>query len=81
MSELRNFIKEKNLSFKEGNRNTTVVTIIGYSQYLKLTKSDLKSELSNEIKLDNFIDEEIDRLWDYCKDNNYKNYWEESMKV
>lgn len=75
MSKIRNFINDNNLSFAEGNRNTTITTLVGYSQYLELSKEDLLGELSNEIKADNFIEEEVERLWYYCKINNYKEYW------
>jgi len=75
MSEIRNFITENNISFEPGSRNTSVVTLIGYAQHLGLTNDQLQEELTNEIELDQFIQEEIDRLWDYCKFRDYKAYW------
>ena len=75
MTDIKNFIEENNISFAQGERNTSVVTLIGYAQYLGLTKEELKLELSKEIIEDSFIKEEIDRLWDYCKVRNYKNWW------
>ena len=47
---MRDFINENNISFAEGERNTNVVTLIGYAQHLKLTKSEFKGELKQEIK-------------------------------
>ena len=73
--KIQEFIKNNNLSFKEGNRNTTIVVIIGYSQHLGVTQPGLKTELDHEIEDDSFISEEISRLWDYCKTRNYKNFW------
>jgi hypothetical protein len=72
---IKKFIENNNLSLKEGTRNTDIVTLIGYSQHLGLTKKDLEISLMNEIEEDNFIQEEIDRLWEYCNNRNYKNYW------
>lgn len=72
---MKNFITKNNISFEPGSRNTSVTTLIGYAQHLGLSKDALEIELAEEIKADNFISEEIDRLWDYCKARNYKNYW------
>ena len=72
---MRNFINENYISFEQGSRNSSITTLIGFSQYKGLTKEELKLELSKEIIEDSFIKEEIDRLWDYCKVRNYKNWW------
>lgn len=72
---MRKFIKDNNITFNEGERNSSIVTCIGYAQYLGITKDDLESELAVEIEEDGFLQEEINRLWDYCKSNNYKKYW------
>lgn len=73
--KIQEFIKNNNLSFEEGNRNTTIVVIIGYSQHLELTMQQLEEQLKSEIEDDSFVSEEISRLWDYCKTRNYKNFW------
>lgn len=75
MSKIKEFIKENNLSFEEGNRNTTVVILIGYAQHLGLTEEKLDEELQEQYDEDYFIAEEVTRLFDYCKARNYKNYW------
>jgi len=72
---MRNFITENNLSFEQGSRNSTVVTLIGYAQFKGLTSQELIDILNPEITNDIFILEEINRLWDYCKVNNYKAWW------
>lgn len=72
---MRDFINENSISFEPGSRNTSIVTLIGYSQFKGFDKHALKEELATEIKKDSFISEEIDRLFDYCKAKNYKNYW------
>jgi hypothetical protein len=72
---MRDFINENDLNFTEGSRNSTITTLIGFSQYKGLTKEELKLELVKEIARDSFIGEEIERLWDYCKARNYKNWW------
>ena len=72
---MRKFIEDNNISFARGERNTSVVTLIGYAQFKGLSKVDLETELSNEIEKDGFIEDEIDRLWDYCKDRKYAAFW------
>ena len=72
---MKEFIKNNHLSFGVGRRNSTVTVLIGYAQHLKMSIDDLKAELAEQIKADSFIKEEIDRLWNYCKTNNYNNFW------
>ena len=72
---MRDFINENSISFEQGSRNSSIVTLIGYAQHKGLTKLQLSDELSAEINNDTFIQEELDRLWDYCKDRNYKAWW------
>ena len=75
MSKIKEFITNNNLSLEEGSRNSSIVTIIGFSQHLGLTRNDLENELMVEMNEDSFIGEEIARLFDYCNNRNYKNYW------
>jgi len=72
---IKEFIKTNNLSFEEGQRNSNLVVVTGYTQFADLNKDDLEKALSKEIKKDKFIQEEIDRLWSYCKTNNYYAWW------
>ena len=74
-NNMRDFINENSISFEPGSRNSSIVTLIGYAQHLGLSQSALEEELADQIAEDSFIQEEIDRLWDYCKVKNYKNYW------
>ena len=74
-SKIREFIDENSLDFKEGSRNTDVTTVIGYSQFLGISRNDLENELIAEINEDSFIGEEIARLWNYCSTNNYSAFW------
>lgn len=72
---IQEFIQENNLSLKEGSRNSTITTIIGFSQHKGLSERDLKDELSIERSSDPFIDFEINRLWNYCSSRNYGKWW------
>ena len=72
---MRDFINENSISFEQGSRNSSITTLIGYAQFKGLTKEQLEDALNEEIKADGFIGVEIDRLWDYCKARNYKNWW------
>lgn len=77
-TEVRKFIDKNKLTFEEGLRNSTMVTLIGFSQHIGWLKPDLETELEEEINEDPFIQEELDRLWGYCFDNNYKKWWTSS---
>jgi hypothetical protein len=76
MTVIKKFIEENKISFEEGTRNNSVTTLIGYALHLGLDVSDLIIELEDQIKEDGFIEDEILRLWGYCKDRNYGNWWE-----
>lgn len=69
------FIKNNNLEFEEGTRNSTIIILIGYSQYLEMNQEELEEELEDIIIEDNFVKEEIERLWGYCKIKKYKDFW------
>jgi hypothetical protein len=73
---IKDFIKNNDLLFTEGNRNLTVITCIGYAQHLGWDKEDLKNELVHERAADPFISEEIERLWNWAASKNYKNFWD-----
>jgi len=72
---IQKFIKDNNITFNDGERNSSCTILIGYTQHLGLNKNDLKAALDSYIKVDSFISKEIDRLFDYCKAKNYKSYW------
>ena len=72
---IKKFIKNNYLSFEEGNRNSSIVTLIGFSLHLGLDIKTLEKELKEEISVDNFILDEINRLWGYCNFKRYGDYW------
>ena len=72
---IEKFIKDNKLSFAKGSRNTVVTILVGYAQHLGMRKIELLEGVSKQIVHDSFIKEEVNRLWDYCEENNYKNYW------
>jgi len=72
---MRKFIEDNNITFEEGERNSSIVILIGYAQHLGLSKDKLKEELSKEIVNDSFLGQEIDRLYRYCEDRKYKKFW------
>ena len=72
---IREFIDKNKIEFTEGQRNSSTVIIIGYAQHLGLNETQLKKELSKEIKADKHIKAEVERLFSYCQSNNYAKYW------
>ena len=73
---LKEFIEKNKISFEEGSRNSSVTTLIGYALYKGVSQDQLLEELEDEINEDGFIEDEIMRLWEYCKYRNYGNWWE-----
>lgn len=74
-NKIREFITNNNISFSEGERNSSITTIIGFSQYLNMSMQELKEALITEIEADVFIAKEIERLWKYCETKKYKKFW------
>lgn len=74
-NKIREFIEKNGITFEEGQRNAMVIVLIGYSQFLELSKENLENTLVDEIDEDDVIQEEIDARWNYCASNNYKKYW------
>ena len=72
---IKKFITDNKITFNEGERNSSTVVVIGYAQHLGLNEVQLKKELAKEIKADKFIKTEVERLFDYCKSNNYGAWW------
>jgi len=72
---MRKFIEDNKITFEKGNRNLSVITLIGYAQFLGLDKKSLEAELHKEITEDPFIKEEIDRLFNWAENKNYKSFW------
>lgn len=75
MNEIQKFIKDNKLSFKQGSRNTTCTVLTGYAQHLNITKTKLLAGIGEPVFTDSFIKEEVDRLWPYCAEHNYKKFW------
>jgi len=76
MKKIIKFIKDNNISLVGGSQgNSDLVTLIGYTQHLDLTDSDLKTAVQKQIDKDSSIEDEIDRLWMYCKSKNYAAWW------
>jgi len=75
MNKIRKFIENNNMTFTEGERNSNIVTLIGYSLHENISEENLKNELKPEIEEDSFIKDEIERLYNYCKINNYADFW------
>jgi hypothetical protein len=70
------FITNNTLNFADGSRNTTVTILIGYALYLDMKRKELLETLDTQIKADSFIEQEVNRLWKYCKNKSYGKYWE-----
>ena len=67
--ELKKFIKENNLSFEEGQRNTNAVILCGYALHINKTAKDCKESVKEYSSEE--LDDEIDRVYFYASTNGY----------
>lgn len=66
--KLEQFIKDNNLTFKVGRRNHDITIICGYALHNNYSEKDIIKAINSN---DNFIKEEVERVFDYAKRNNY----------
>ena len=72
--ELKKFIKENNLSFEEGQRNTNAVILCGYALHINKTAKDYKESVKEYSSEE--LDEDIDRDYFYVSSNGYGKWWQ-----
>ncbi len=80
ITKIEEFIKNNNLQFTEGRRNTDSVALSGYALYVGLTEKDL-SKLTDIVyetlpDCDAYTDDELARVFEFAKANNYGKWWE-----
>lgn len=81
VEQLKTFIKDNNLSFKEGQRNTNATIICGYALFIgvedeELVEDAIEQVFTSKIWEDTELQDEIDRVFRYAKSNNYGKWWE-----
>ena len=81
MNKLIDFIKNNDLSFKEGRRNSDITVICGYALHLDEYhdwERDIKEaiiEVHGEGIWSDFMEEEVYRVFDFAYNNNYGDWW------
>lgn len=78
MEKLIKFIKENNLTFNEGERNTNITILVGFSLAIEAEMGEILQAIKkSDTEYQNifFIEEEIKRVYDYAEDNNYDDFW------
>ncbi len=82
--EIEKFIKENNLTFEYGSRNTDSVVLSGYSLYLGVNDVDKVIEVIDKVlpDADEDYSPELERVFEYAGANNYGKWWnsEEAKK-
>lgn len=71
--QLKNFIEDNNIELIEGQRNYFITVLCGFTQYINESKEKL-IEVCNTSDSDIIL--EIDRVWNYTFNNNYREWWE-----
>lgn len=77
MEKLEKFIKENNLTFAEGSRNTDAVVISGYALHLGINDVNvIENVIEKTVSTRGWeYDKELRRVFEYAKDNNYGQWW------
>lgn len=75
VEKLKTFIKDNNLSFKEGQRNTNATILCGYALFIGASIQDCKESIPTEMSTGQ-LNAEIERVYNYADDNNYGKWWE-----
>lgn len=77
MEKLEKFIKENNLTFAEGSRNTDAVVISGYALHLGINDVNvIENVIEKTVSTRGWeYDKELKRVFEYAKDNNYGQWW------
>ena len=78
MTTLQQFISDNKLEFTEGQRNTNLVILVGFSLYNGNTIGEIKESIPANSDDLGEIYEEIERLYEYCNKNNYGGFWKTS---
>lgn len=78
--QIEKFIKDNGLTFEKGNRNTDLVIICGYSQYLeslgRVNVADILEEvLKGYFEKDPELHAEFNRVWNFTNLKNYYKWW------
>ena len=74
VDKLKTFIKDNNLTFEEGSRNSNIVVLCGYACHIGADKFDCVEALDKKDKV-LAATMEIERVHDYATIHNYKAFW------
>ena len=74
---LEQFIKDNNLTFAEGNRNTDAVVISGYALHIGVVDvTVIENVIEKTVETRGWeYAKELKRVFEYAKDNNYGHWW------
>lgn len=72
IKKLKKFIKDNNLVFKSGYRNTPSVVLTGYAQHIGASMIECINAVNTT---DSKTNNEIERIYEFAERNNYKEYW------
>jgi hypothetical protein len=73
--QLDKFIKDNELKFTEGRRNSDLVVLCGYALYIGADQDDVFIAIPEDV-CDEELMNESDRVWEYAEANNYGNWWQ-----
>lgn len=79
MTNLKTFIKNNNLSFEKGERNSNSVVLSGFALHNGNTLEDCKNaipfEYVNTDKKKEKVFKELERVYQFASSRNYGNWW------
>jgi len=71
---LKKFIKDNNLKFSVGNRNSSAVILCGFALYKEQNVNNCLEAIDGR-SLTTDLQDEIERVFKYARINNYGDFW------
>ena len=72
--KLKEFIKNNDLTFSEGERNTNITILCGYALAIGESTMACKKSIPKEQSTAE-VNKEIERVYHYADTHNYANFW------
>lgn len=76
IEKLKTFIKDNNLSFEEGERNTNATILCGYALFIGVDDIEVIESAIHKKWYTEEMERELQRVFKYAKHNNYGKWWE-----
>lgn len=74
LKQLEKFIKENELTFEEGSRNSNATIICGFATFIEAELSDVLLSIPEKNRTED-LNIELERVFNYAFTNGYGKFW------